>query len=158
MYSRKKQQGFTLIELVVVIVILGILAATAAPKFIDLTSDATEATLKGVKGAVDGANNMIYSKSIIDGVVNKKWTAGGENGYPYLLTWGYLRSHGNGNYIAAFRGATGLTESDWDFAIVGDTSTTITPFGSTKSDCNVLYEDSIGEGLRPKITVKATGC
>jgi MSHA pilin protein MshA len=52
MYSNKKQQGFTLIELVIVIVILGILAATAAPKFIDLSTDARIATLKGMQGAM----------------------------------------------------------------------------------------------------------
>ena len=55
----KNNQGFTLIELVVVIVILGILAATAAPKFIDLTGDATEATLKGVKGALNGVMPIV---------------------------------------------------------------------------------------------------
>ena len=153
---KKSQGGFTLIELVIVIVILGILAVTAAPKFIDLTSDATAATLKGVKGSLEGANNMIFSKSIIDGVTNKQSTSAGENGYPYLLTWGYLRSHGN--FIAAFRDATGLAINEWDFEIVGDTSTTITPAGSTKTDCNVLYEDSTAEGVRPKITVTDTGC
>ena len=50
MYSRNKQQGFTLIELVVIIVILGVLAATAASKFINVNSDANIAILESVGG------------------------------------------------------------------------------------------------------------
>lgn len=63
----KRQSGFTLIELVVVIVILGILAATAAPKFMNLQGDARIASLKGLEGAVKSAVNLTYSKAILSG-------------------------------------------------------------------------------------------
>ena len=49
---KKQQTGFTLIELVVVIVILGILSATAIPRFTDLTNDARQATADGILGAI----------------------------------------------------------------------------------------------------------
>ncbi len=65
--NEKQQQGFTLIELVVVIVILGVLAVTAAPKFINLQDDARTATLQGVKAAMESAAAMVYSKSLIKG-------------------------------------------------------------------------------------------
>jgi MSHA pilin protein MshA len=63
--SNRNQQGFTLIELVVVIVILGILAVTAAPKFIDLSSEARIATLDGAKAAIQSARDIQYAKSAI---------------------------------------------------------------------------------------------
>ncbi|MGX9461670.1 type II secretion system protein [Shewanella sp. A14] len=71
----QKQQGFTLIELVVVIIILGILAVTAAPKFINLQGDARASALAGVRGAIQGANTLIYSKAALAGVEKSSTTS-----------------------------------------------------------------------------------
>lgn len=57
-----KQQGFTLIELIVVIVVLGLLAAIALPKFMDYRRDAQIAALKSVAGSVASATQLNYSK------------------------------------------------------------------------------------------------
>ncbi|EGM68508.1 prepilin-type N-terminal cleavage/methylation domain-containing protein [Shewanella sp. HN-41] len=70
----KRQQGFTLIELVVVIIILGILAVTAAPKFINLQSDARVSALSGMKAAIQGANSLVYSKAALAGEEKKAAT------------------------------------------------------------------------------------
>ena len=60
-------KGFTLIELIIVIVVLGILAVTAAPKFLNLQKDAQAGSLEGLKAALLGASEIVYAKALIEG-------------------------------------------------------------------------------------------
>lgn len=64
---KTKQQGFTLVELVVVIVILGILAATAIPKYVTYTTEARIASLNGLAGAIRSAVTLVQSRYVATG-------------------------------------------------------------------------------------------
>ncbi len=75
----KRQGGFTLIELVVVIVILGILAVTAAPRFLNLQDDARRASLEGLRGAIAGAMGITYGRAAIAGIETQQYAAGDVN-------------------------------------------------------------------------------
>lgn len=65
----KSKKGFTLIELVMVIVILAILAAVAIPRFIDLKTDAEKATAKGIASAIMGSATMLHAQYLVKGTV-----------------------------------------------------------------------------------------
>lgn len=64
--NRNAQQGFTLIELIMVIVILGILAATAIPKFADLSGDAKTAAVKSIAGTLASASGINKAARIVN--------------------------------------------------------------------------------------------
>ncbi|SES93248.1 type II secretion system protein [Thalassotalea agarivorans] len=69
-----KNKGFTLIELVAVIVILGILAVTVLPKFVNIQTDAKIADLEGVKAAMESVATLAYSEAVIHGTEHAERT------------------------------------------------------------------------------------
>ncbi len=88
--------GFTLVELITVIVILGILSAFAIPKFIDISHDARKATVEAVRGAIKSAANLVYAKSVLAGVQNKEFSSVNVNGTTITVNYGYPTGNESG--------------------------------------------------------------
>ena len=172
----KRQQGFTLIELVVVIIILGILAVTAAPKFINLQSDARASAIQGMKGAIQGANSLVYSKAAL---------AGKEKEATYTLdiagtsattddvaiVYGYMDATkaaleaGMDVKFDAGTSPTATGSNDWVINVSGSSATIwqrgapadVTTTGSEAS-CKIVYTAAASAGALPTITLTDNGC
>ncbi|MBC5831644.1 type II secretion system protein [Vibrio metschnikovii] len=153
----KKQGGFTLIELVVVIVILGILAVTAAPRFLNLQGDARDASLQGLKGAMQGAAGIVYGRAALDG---KEAVSAGQNvtigGDTINLVWGYPEASING----IGKAVSGLSE-DWNVVSAAITNGIAYTFKSGVTDasdskCSVKYViDPTVSNAQPVVTVNS---
>lgn len=156
---RRNNGGFTLIELIVVIVILGILAVTAAPKFIDLQSDARLATLNGMKAAINSAVSLTYGKSLVLGKEKEKKDSITINGSPVDVCYGYPCAKASKIQevldIGDFKDCTAgdKDKGDWCYTGGGDSASSIQIFISKSysgsSKCYVEYQQAKKEGTAP---------
>lgn len=168
----KTQKGFTLIELIIVIVVLGILAVTAAPQFFNFSSDARESTVKGLEGSIKAAADIVYGKSAIEGEENLATAATSDNvntvfGYPAASAAGIqaaLNLSADWTAItpdAALETASASALTDGEGLLFHPTdyapdSTDATTYGNTI--CGVYYQEAANAGARPTVTVLDQGC
>lgn len=143
--------GFTLIELVVVITILGILAAFAVPKFIALDTQARVATINGLAGSVKSAASLARGLSMATGAT----ASVSMEGSTVNLSNNYPDATANGIALAVNTSA-----SDFAFTAgsAGGAATWTKTGAPNATNCAVSYSPAATAGSTPTITTTITGC
>lgn len=152
--SNKSQGGFTLIELVIVIVILGILSAIALPKFVDMGSDARVAAMKSVEGSMRAANSIIYAKAASGNLMN------GTTGTPVNVTVNGVAVGTVYGFAASVAELVKVMDLSPDFDTA--TANVIGHNGAKdKTNCKVVYvpaSTATGATSAPTYTLTSSGC
>jgi MSHA pilin protein MshA len=153
---RARQAGFTLVELVIVILILGILSAVALPRFINLGGDARKAKAEGIFGAVRSAMQITRAGSLVRGTSADATSTLAVDGTNVDMVYGYPAATAAGIVAAA-----GLSTSNDKVTL--DTSTAGTVViqvngAAALANCSITYVAATGATTAATASVDVSNC
>lgn len=147
--------GFTLVELIVVIVILSVLAATALPRFIDLGKDARIATLEQLAATLRSTSTMVYGKCLMQGCLFSGTEYVTINGVTRTVWAGYPIESSRSNVWWAINDLVNFSGLTYTHAL--PRAFFSVPSAPDPTNCRVTYEYQ-ATSSPPVITITTSGC